>query len=339
MGTTAGVIYKEIRAEHELTQLELLLNQSFGVPEGESFYDDFPVWKSTANLIRVGAYENEKLLASASVRTAFVKAPLGLLKVALIGAVVTDEGWRGRGLASQLVLLCEQWAETQGCAFMVLWGSEHSLYQKLGFELCGSQVRIALKEIQFPEPAGIREIKVGWDPVIFEMIKKRPEGLALTDDDQTWFTAHKNVEWYYIGDKTAPLEEKAYFGYNRGIDLQNMVHEWGGNKEALLKLLSFLKTKQPELELLGHPEIFAHYGITCPPERTEFLGMIKVLNLKNVLAVFLSEEMIKSLQGFLQGGKYPEREITQILFGPAQVSGISSNALPLLFWIWGLDAA
>ena len=339
MGTTAGVTYREITTELEHEQLEHLLNRSFGVPEGASFYDDFPVWKSTANLIRVGAYENDRLLASASVRTASLRAPGGVLKVGLIGAVVTDEGWRGRGLASQLVSLGEQWAETRSCALIVLWGSEHSLYQKLGFELCGSQVRMALSEIDFSEAAGIREIKVGWDPVIFDMIKARPEGLAITDEDQAWFTAHRNVEWYYIGDKNAPVSEKAYLGYNRGIDLQGIVHEWGGNKDALLKLLGFLKSKKPELELLGHPEVLARLGIASPVERIEFLCMMKILNLKNVLIAFHNSEMIATLQAFLEGGKYSDREITQILFGPSQASGVSSNALPLLFWIWGLDAA
>src|SRR6202035_1554244 len=87
------------------------------------------------------------------------------LRVGLIGAVVTDENFRGRGIAPKAVALAVEWAKNQGAALTVLWGSEHELYGKLGFTPCGKQVRVPLSAMR--GSGATQKIQTGWNPAIF----------------------------------------------------------------------------------------------------------------------------------------------------------------------------
>jgi hypothetical protein len=81
---------------------------------------------------------------------------------------------------------------------------------------------------------GEYQIYQGWHSEIFRLVQERVGGLVLKESDRPWFEAHKNVIWYYskIGEKVT-----AYCALGRGIDLQGMIHEFGGEKETLLNLL------------------------------------------------------------------------------------------------------
>src|SRR5690606_13784419 len=105
----------------------------------------------------VGWFEGERLVSVAGARRAeawiarrpgedeaalvAVRVPMGI-----IGAVATTPDFRGKGLATQAVAAALGWLEGQGALFQVLWGAEHDLYRRLGFELCGEQMRVPLGE-------------------------------------------------------------------------------------------------------------------------------------------------------------------------------------------------
>src|SRR5262249_38311310 len=141
-----------IQGERSQAALESLLNRSFHVPPGRSYYDDFPVWQERHGqpVFRVGAFRDGDLAASALIREATLKTPTGPLAIGLIGGVATDERWRGHGLATQAVSLALEWAKARRHSVVLLWGSEHDLYRRLGFELCGVQSRLALEKVVDP---------------------------------------------------------------------------------------------------------------------------------------------------------------------------------------------
>jgi GNAT superfamily N-acetyltransferase len=313
-----------------LAQLLALLNAAFEVPAGSSFYDDFPVWdpRHGAGVFRLGAFAADRLVAAAMVRLAELKAPGGDLTVALIGGVATDPSWRGRGLASRLVPLAVEWAKERSAALALLWGSEHSLYQRLGFELCGEQARVPLASLRrygkFPE----LEAGSGWSPSLFKCLEGRPGGIRLRRADRIWMRAHRNVSWRWLGDPRAP---RAYAAVGRGIDLQGLVHEWGGEREALAELLARLEAETPGLQLLGGPGLFNQYGIQFDESRIEYLCMARVLDPRAVLAAYRPGIGRDALARVPASG---DRLVARMFFGPG---ARDSEICPLPLWVWGLD--
>ena len=349
---TSDLRFAPIESPGDLRQFSELLNRTFPVPAGKNFFDDFPVWdaqfKTDPNLIaRIGVFQGPRLISAAGVKKAQMKTPRGVVPVALIGAVVTDPEWRGHGFASKTVALALQWAREHNVSIALLWGSEHSLYKKLGFELCGKQMDIPLAELSLPLPGPFpNPVLTGWNLGIFDLLKKRPQGLAIVPSDLPWIESHKNIAWYWTGDAASP---RAYAGFGKGIDLQNRVHEWGGDPTDLKKILAHILAQNPGASLLGSPELIrdAGFQVNAP---VDFLCMARVID---PVRVFNSYYAKASLYGALnpEGWKLtlsgPEWEaqlsegaIAQLFFGPNSPNEESlKNYFPLPLWIWGIDAA
>jgi hypothetical protein len=287
--------------------------------------DDFPIWQSALSprgTARLGIWEGDELVACVGVRIAQVKTDTRkLCPVALIGAVATHESHRGKGYASQLVRTASEWATAKGAALAVLWGSEHSLYERLGFELAGSQVRA-------PVPLGqarsdLRFIE-GWDERIFDQMKKRRLGLWLEEGDRAWMRAHRHTRWFRVehaSDTGTTLV--AYAAHGRGIDLPDLVHEWWAPDQAERQaLFAGLRGAVPQAQLLGQPELLQIESIPFMADATEFLALIKVL------------DPAKVVETFAYPGYRPKDLGARAFFGPPASPGDST----LKFWLWGLDA-
>ncbi len=306
--------FDTITARNALNEYTILLDLCFSVPRGQRFFDDFPVWDpklKVGSVFRAGIFEKEKLISSAAVRLAELKTGWGNipLNVAIIGAVVTHPDWRGKGLASRAVSLVLQWAREHHASLALLWSSEHSFYQKFGFELCGRQVQLPLVEISSATQTEIK-IHQGWNHRLFELFQKRPEGLVLKNEDRIWFESHKNVSWFYTGSPNYP---EAYVALGRGIDLSGVIHEWGGNPIQVMAIFHYIKNNNKDISILGSPEHFRKWGICFKPQQIEPLCMLKILD---------------------------ERVLTKLIWGSEQLKQeMKSGLFPLPLWIWGLDAA
>jgi len=349
---TPRVLIREISGMTSRRDLEKLLNQGFQVPSGSSFFDDFPVWdeRRGADALRIGAYISERLVASACARIVHLKTPTGeALKAGVIGCVATHDNWRGEGFATELVTQANAWLAERDVAVTFLWGSEHNLYRRMGFELCGAQVIAPLSECSFQRDedgeSSLGLLQKGWNPAIFEMLRVRPYGFVLEEKDLDWFQGHRNVQWYWLGEGKNP---KAYAALGRGIDLQGLIHEWGGEPAALSELFQQLSKKHPEASILGSPFLIERHGITGPFQGVEYLCMAKLLNPGSVLEAFLgSRPYWVSAQGNkweigIDGESLPlmsDSELISALFGPERVPYVRTDVLPLPLWIWGLDAS
>lgn len=302
---SAELIVDVIEGENGLEKLGSLLDRSFGVPAGARFFDDFPVWDEhfetgVGQVLRVGVFEKDKqgaLVTSACVKLASLRTPSKVnLPIALIGGVATDANYRGKGLASRAVELAVSWAEERGAAMCLLWGSEHSLYKKIGFEPCGEQVRIplasflpGLTDLTNYSTGNNLQIHEGWNPKILDFLKNRTEGLYLDARDQRWLEAHKNVHWYWVGDHN---KVTAYAGLGRGIDLQGMVHEWGGERSALIAIFSQIQKLVPVAELLGGPAVYKSMGFLYQEDAIEPLCLARLAAPAVVYSAFANNQAL-----------------------------------------------
>jgi predicted N-acetyltransferase YhbS len=276
--------------------LSALLDEAFEVSPGAHYFEDFPVWDERIapagpKLTRVGVFRGDALVASACARIAELKTPQGTRSVALIGAVATRKDHRGQGLASQAVEFILKWVETRGATAAFLWGSEHSLYGRLGFELAGEQLQLPLSAMDSSKVA--EHVRSGWTPGIFELLRRREGGLLLGPADLQWLSAHRHVDWFWTGDERAP---DAYAAIGRGIDLTGMVHEWGGAPEKLKALLIYLKARFPEASLLGHPRILRMSGLLpARPPAPQGLALTRILDSRKFASELLREVWIWGL--------------------------------------------
>jgi predicted N-acetyltransferase YhbS len=327
-----------IDGPEQMSQLSALLDEAFNAPASGDYLSDFPVWNQSIgpgpdSAIRIGVFDGDQLVACSAVRLASLRVPAGDLKVGLIGAVATSPSHRGKGLASRTVSLAVEWARERGAAMAMLWGQETSLYERLGFELCGMQVRAPLAELDLgPKPRDLSNVILGrgWVPTLMRSLRTRGSGLRIASSDERWIEAHSRVQWYWLGDPEAPM---AYAAIDRGLDLQGVVHEWGGESEAALKLLlQLVRMERPEAQLLGNPALFGAYNIGASPSghspktsEIEFLCMARALDVAKIIS---AHGIVLSADDAML--TTPNAAVCRRLFGPAE------NALPL--WIWGLDA-
>lgn len=317
-------------------KLGALLDTAFPVSAGGHFFDDFPVWDERKDpgpgeILRVGIFEGRELVTSACVRLAGLRAAAGrTVPVCLIGAVATASSHRGQGLASQAVQFAVQWAEERGAVLSLLWGSEHSLYRKLGFEPCGEQILLPLSTFN-TEGFGA-DVSEGWQPGIFETLKLRDSGLVLEHKDYRWYSAHKNVRWFWVGEAKRP---RAYAALGRGVDLHDVVHEWGGERDALFALFGHIQRVAPTAQLLGGPTVLKQYGFVFPEAQVAPLCLARITEPVVVFSAFAPGQQLDAVA--LKDLK--PNEWSRLFFGPFEEGARIPPPFPLPLWIWGLDAA
>ncbi len=367
---TASLTFAPVSSPTELGLFSQLLDRAFAIPDGRHYLDDFPVWDPARGpavdqnrpdglgLLRLGAFtQTGQLAAAAGIRLARLHTQPGrpLLLAGLVGAVVTEPEFRGQGLASQLVEQAVGWARARGALAVFLWGSEHSLYQRLGFELCGTQNLVPLSQLNLGKP---RAVHTGWNPGLFELRREKRDGLVLEVSDQSWFSAHRGVDWFWTGDPERP---EAFAAMNRGIDLAGIVHEWGGETGALHAVLAAIQRVRPDAAILGNPTGLRTQRLVVagkpgfPGVSSDFLTLARILD---PVAIFELYHPHTPIQARRENGRFhlriaaqaefalTERELGRFLFGPVTLnpgnpgfsSGLLSRLLPLPLWFWGLDA-
>jgi hypothetical protein len=351
--------FATIMSPDGIRQFSSLLDLCFPVKSGCKFFDDFPIWNPDLkidNLMRFGVFYGDDLICSCGVRLSSLTNPsLGpgvsasdsVIPVSLIGAVATHPLWRGRGLASLLVKQALSWSEGRGAILSFLWGSEHALYQRLGFELCGEQLRVPLRNLELlktTDSADQDTVYRGWVPELYNLIQKRPGGLLLKKSDQVWFEAHKNIEWFYC---KSGQQLKAYSAYGRGIDLQGIVHEWGGSKDSLGRILKQILQSNPEAQILGPPSIIDDFVISEGSSIREYLCMGKILKPKtffsqvyrNISIDLCSTNSSWELKVDNRSlGVLTQSQFIKQCFGPDLPLGTLIDLPVTSLWIWGLDA-
>ncbi|MEN9723241.1 MAG: hypothetical protein RJB38_1227 [Pseudomonadota bacterium] len=239
-------------------EVEWLLNQSFPVASGASFYDDFPAWQSADAEWRALRGAGGELLTAAGclIGDWNLSPTLPPLRVARIGGVVTSSAHRGKGHAGRLM---QEWIEllgARGVRLLVLWGFDSPLYQRLGFQPLGRQVRVPIAKCRAnlaaaASSAGFSTLE-GFSPEIFSFMQERRrqgQGVLLSDAEFTVMARHQNTRWLRVLDRNQSVV--GYGAFGRGVDLGHQLHEWGGRPEALSLILDWATGISSEAEIMG----------------------------------------------------------------------------------------
>jgi GNAT superfamily N-acetyltransferase len=311
-----------------ILSLSRLLDEAFELPTGKHYFDDFPVWSpelAVPGRVLALREDSQAIVACAMGRMAQYRTPLGELPVGIIGAVATAKTHRGQGLASAVVDEVARQLADKGAALLLLWGSEHTLYRRLGFELAGFQLRMSSKVILSWKHPIAQQVQSGWNDALLKLMQSRAGGLRLDSSDLLWLREQRNVFWVWTGDRDHPT---SYAALGRGIDLSGMIHEYGGERVALCGLLTRLANEFPESQLIGNSWLWREMGWRSILGNTEYLAMMKVVDPDKVSKAWGKQTNPDAAQ--MGSG-----ELAKYFFGPESLSG--EGYLP--FWLWGLDAA
>lgn len=185
--------------------------------------------------------------------------------VGLIGAIATRPEYRKQGLAETIVQALVDEADQLSLAATFLWGSDHAYYRKFGFEPFGHQCRFRATDLAItPEITREQtrfgdELHFGLSQSILKHLYARRIGLQTTSDDD-WFKEHRNTRWISLEDGNRQLQ--AFIAIDRGIDLPNIIHEWGGDMAGITKLIGAISSGRPELEVICSPRQLHQWPIS-----------------------------------------------------------------------------
>ena len=176
----------------------------------------------------------------------------GTLRAGLISLVYTDPRFRGRGLARRVVGQAIVAARAAGLGLCLLW-SEPALggfYSALGFTRAGSETLIAfdastlaaaLAEGEGPDPLPARSVEIDsarpsdW-PSICALRAARTCHVALPGDGEGWLGI-PDLEIRVARRRNSVV---GFAMCGRGDDFPGVVHEWGGETEAVLRCCAAL---------------------------------------------------------------------------------------------------
>lgn len=253
-----------VQSFYERAKYESLINLSFPVPKGASYFDDFPIWRlPSPNTIRIGAFDCETLIGVGGLRITHLKVGSKQYRIGILGSIATHPDHRRKGIASKIIEKLLEFADDKKLSGVFLWGSEFTLYERHGFRMAGIQARVLLKDLKDAAPSPNIFVKPAPASIVLPLRKQMSCGVLIETTDELWYQAHKNTEFCIAIENEKTI---AYAAIGRGIDLPNLIHEWSGTPTGLSAIWSFLKSYSDELWVLFHPELHSE-SITAHPEK------------------------------------------------------------------------
>lgn len=159
------------------------------------------------------------------------------IRAGLIGSVATDPRWRGQGRCSAVLAAAEQELARRGALLAILWADDVAYYEKRGWRRFGWEIDYTIPAAcaqEMPEATNVRERRPADDGQIHELYLLHPERVARTLADTSALLACPGMEVLVI-ERWGRVA--GYTCLGRGADMQNVVHEWAGDAQALLALL------------------------------------------------------------------------------------------------------
>ncbi|MFN3453344.1 MAG: GNAT family N-acetyltransferase [Pseudobdellovibrio sp.] len=311
--------------------------------------------------------EERKIISHALMKPLMTKTPYAVYKIAAIGSVVTDPSFRQQGLSTLNMQNCLAKATAQNCDLVILWTDKHDFYRKFDFELAGYENTYVIDEALPLQTEGIRFVKGSQiDPAaLLKLYSQHSTASVRTLEDIQQFLKIPNSQIYTAWSSANQL--LAYAIEGKGADLQNFIHEWGGQVTPLMDLISHMIQTENKAytlmvpqhcvnlrKILDQYEFFAHQG---------FLGMIRIHNFESVAQKIKKTFRAEGLEHFVlekQNGQIVfgygtdlytldhEADLVRILFGPVKIEDMTfiksetrqvlAKVFPLPLWVWGWDS-
>jgi N-acetylglutamate synthase-like GNAT family acetyltransferase len=234
-----------------------LLNQCFSYASPLSYSTDFApcfaperiknfqVIMDAGKPIACGYMDHKELVTRA-----------GSAKIAVIGAVAVGPEHRNKGLSKVILNRLIQLADTTDSCGTVLWSDKAEFYGRFGFMPTGTQHLYELSQIFLPATRSN------------DLIVAKVENQWSSDEVKDLYIKHRcrvvrtNFDWQLIDeitscDKRALVNSDnqtlAYIAIGRGKDMDRIVHEWGGQPDALIELIRRTCEEKSNLLWLTNP--------------------------------------------------------------------------------------
>lgn len=354
--------------ENEFPQVIQFLDTHLRPQTQWSISSEYPLALSEMNRANMRVIlENDQVLSHAVMKPLYVKNPVGLLKVATIGSVVTATSRRNQGLSQRVLSDCLAVAQKQACDVAILWTSLHDFYRKLGFELAGSEIAVTFDKAATPPTTPNRYLEgsgISAEALLRLFQSHTVTSLRTTEDVQRSLSIPNSRIFSLWSPENQLL---AYAVEGKGADLTAHIHEWGGRVTHLLELVDQIRSRRSTGIALIAPAHSKNLLRQCRerhlPIREGFLGMIKVLNpgslfskiKKYARAVGVDGLVLEQREGMFYIGHQDkvfrtdsENDIVRLLFGPAKAASLAAfdpvttealeKILPIPFWVWGWDS-
>ncbi len=247
------------------------------------------------------------------------------LPVALVGGVVTDAAEAGRGHATRVLRALLAEIDRRGIRVSILWTDREPFYARFGFVRAGLEILhvIGAADLDGIPERPVRRLAPEDLPAVAAIHDREPARLLRSADDWRVLAGIPACDGWILDGPDGPA---SYAFVGRGIDLQGVLHEWGGDDA------SFLALARGILRATGRPEIV----VMSPPWR---LALSEQLRARGVPGIHGSLGMIRFRAGDAAGaGGLPP------VADPATVrSRFGDEARPgrpagLAFYVFGLDS-
>lgn len=354
--------------DDEKSELVQFLSKQLRPQASWSIAEEYPLALTPANFHNIRLIrENENILSVAVMKPSVVKTLAGLFRVTAIGSVVTEPNQRGQGLSHRILNDCIETAAQSGSELAILWTDLYDFYRKIGFELAGREVSLALNT-QLPITASELRFECTNKidaQAILRLYSKHTCGVVRTAEDIRKFLNIPNARVYTAWGTDRQL--KAFAVEGKGIDLQGYIHEWAGDVDSLISLLSYAQSQTKEVLTVLSPA-HARNFITRMEEfgcqRFDgVLGMIRILNPSQFM--FKIKKHFRSLGIDRVVFEYRDEQyyigyedeifktdsgsdVVRLVFGPHKASDlypfkgkmkeVFESTFPLPLWIWGWDS-
>lgn len=340
--------------------------------DGGSLADEYPLLfgaEPAGHMLALEESEQVRSACAVLVRDFIVSGTS--VRVGMVGSVVTDPAWRGRGLATRLLSLAEDELAKDGCVLALLWAEDPSFYEARGWHAMGTELDFVItpeERTSLPAPRDVRAMAPDDFGAVHRLYTLHRERVERAPRETAALLGCAEMETLVI---QRAKDIVAYSCMGRGRDLGRTVHEWAGSTDDILALV------RAHLERSAARGMEGPVYLMTPPSagelhtRLEDCGAVwsrGVLGHGKLLDAAAGADLVARIAGpdartevdceggeprisihgpgggrTLGGGElldllapaYGESEALQAL---REETGLALEGLPLGLWAWGLDS-
>jgi len=353
--------------ETEYPQVMDFLRQELRPNSAWSLANEYPTALSLSNIHNIRIItDDQKVLSHAVLKPLILRTPMAVFKVAAIGSVVTDSNHRNQGLSRKILDDCLIEARRQECDIAMLWTDLYEFYQKMDFELAGTEMSYVI-ENEFEVPAHklkfIQGTQVSADAILRLYTQHSVTSVRTSEDIRKFLQIPQTIA-HTAWDSNGQLV--AYAVEGKGADLTGYIHEWGGNVSHLMALFAHIRKEKKTPFTVITPQHALNLNnqlktLAGSISSQGFLGMIKLISHDQVFQKIKKAARSLGMNDFVlekRGGESvlgiagdlialaDEKDLVRILFGPGvEIPHIQNETqkklarvLPLSLWVWGWDS-
>ncbi len=264
--------------------------------EGAPVDAEYPLVFGSAAPGRIVVVEEEGgVRSTCAVLARDLVLPDARIRVGMIGSVSTDPEFRGRGLATQVLAAAEEELRLDGCLFSLLWADDEDFYLKRGYSRIGTEIDFALSVDMLkalPSSDEVRILEPEDTKHVHGLYGRHPERVERTMLETEALLATPGME-VLVAEEGGKVSAYACLG--RGGDMTNVIHEWGGDANAVGACIHAhmrrraMKGDSSDLYLIAPPsahELNEYLTGLGASSATGVLGMGKLLNLDKLVELY-----------------------------------------------------